>query len=70
MSVTRNLPRPRALLRRRHRTVIASATLAAVTLLGVGCGGGQTYVKHIQHATNGTADGPRTRSAEAAWSAA
>jgi hypothetical protein len=52
MSVTRNLPRSRALLRRghrRHRAVIASATLAAVTL-SVGCGGSQTYAKHIQHA--------------------
>jgi hypothetical protein len=53
MSVTRNLPRSRALLRRGHRwhrTVIVSATLAAVTLLCAGCGGHSVRVKHIQHA--------------------
>lgn len=53
MSVTRNLSRSGALLRRghrRHRTVIASGILVAVTLLSVGCGGNQVRVKHIQHA--------------------
>jgi hypothetical protein len=53
MSVTRNLPRSAALPRRGyawHRTALASGTLAALTLLSVGCGGSQTYVKHIQHA--------------------
>jgi hypothetical protein len=53
MSITRNLSRFGALLRRGrtwHRTAMASATLAAVTLLSVGCGGGNVYVKHIHHA--------------------
>jgi hypothetical protein len=52
MSVTRNLPCSGALPRRRyawHQTAFASGALAAVTLLSVGCGGSQTYVKHTQH---------------------
>lgn len=46
MSVTRNLSRSAALLRRGrrlHRTAMASGALAAVTLLSAGCGGGVAW---------------------------
>jgi hypothetical protein len=53
MSVTCKLPRSHPLIPRGprwHRTVIASAALAAAALLSVGCGGHSVFVKHIQHA--------------------